>query len=164
MTKTIVGLGVLAWLALAAASLIFWLGLAQTAAEMRIPLLVGLIACLLLVLSLLWIAFYLFGTGRALRDFARDGRLAPALASRAAGAGAAYASWSVLAAGLAVGALVASFERLGGRLGSSLAAALAAGALLAVAAILGRAAVVLAARERLLAEVDRATRALEERG
>ena len=60
MTKTIVGLGVLAWLALAAASLIFWLGLAQTAAEMRIPLLVGLIACLLLVLSLLWIAFYLF--------------------------------------------------------------------------------------------------------
>lgn len=158
MSKTILGLGAVAWLGLSAASLTFWLGSAQDAADLRLPLLAGLVACLLLLLSLLWITLYLVGTGRALRDFARDGRLAPELARRAAAAGAVFAAWSTLAAGLAVGALVTSLERIGGRLGSTLAAVLAAVALLAVAAILGRAAVVLAARERLLAEVDRATR------
>jgi hypothetical protein len=157
MSKTILALGAIAWLALSAANLFLWLGLAQTAAELHRPLLIGLIACLLLLLSLLWIALYLVGTGRALRDFARHGRLAPELASRAAAAGSGFANWAALAAALAVGALVTSFERIGGRLGSTLAAGLAAGALLAVALVLARAIFVLAARERLLAEVDRAT-------
>ncbi|HVR29814.1 MAG TPA: hypothetical protein VMS86_09810 [Thermoanaerobaculia bacterium] len=69
-------------------------------------LLLGLVACLLLLFSHCWVMFYLIGTGKAIKEAVAEHRLEAELAERTKGFKSRTYPWLLLAMGLAIATFV----------------------------------------------------------
>ena len=79
MGRALLIVGWLATLGLVANAVLGYL-LGSTLPSLTPHLLLGLVACLLLLFSHSWVMFYLIGTGKAIKDAVRDHGLDPAFA------------------------------------------------------------------------------------
>ena len=80
--------------------------LGSTLLSLTPHLLLGLVACLLLLFSHSWVMFYLIGTGKAIKDAVAEHRLEAELAERTKGFKSRTYPWLMLAMGLAIATFV----------------------------------------------------------
>jgi 4-hydroxybenzoate polyprenyltransferase len=105
MGRALLIVGWLATVGLAATGVLGYL-YGSTVTTFQPHMLVGLVACLLLLFSHCWVMFYLIGTGKAIRDAVKENHLETELTERTKDFKNRTYPWLMLAMGLAIATFV----------------------------------------------------------
>lgn len=105
MGRALLIVGWLATVGLVANGVVGYL-LGSTVHSLRPHLLLGLVACLLLLFSHSWVMFYLIGTGKAIKDAVNENQLETELSERTKGFKNRTYPWLMAAMGLAIATFV----------------------------------------------------------